>query len=87
MRGDYLYFAEVASFRPCEDDSSHPLMRDSIALQLERRYLREVAQPPKPMLVELQGQWTEAEDISGRTRKHLKVTAIHRVVPDQNCED
>lgn len=85
LRGEYRYYAEVASFRPCDTEQRYPVLPDSQSLRLEQAYLR--AQVPTHMLVEITGELTQAQDASGRTRPHLRVDSVRAIYPDQTCED
>jgi uncharacterized lipoprotein NlpE involved in copper resistance len=85
MDGDYVYFAEVATFTPCTGGEAMPVVPDSVSLQLERRYLEEGPEGPQPMLVVLIADTVEATDPSGRMRAQLRVREILAIMPREHC--
>ncbi len=85
LQGDYVYFAEVATFQPCAGGQAMPIAPDSVALQLERRYLQDGPGGPRPMLVELLADTVMAEDPSGRRRAQWRVREVLAVMPGEHC--
>jgi len=85
LRGDYVYFAEVATFQPCAGGKAMPIAPDSVALRLERRYLQEGPGGPAPMLVEIVADTVVAADPSGQRRAQLRVREILAIMPREHC--
>lgn len=80
-----MYFAEVATFQPCGGGQAMPIAPDSVALQLERRYLRDGPTGPDPMLVEVIADTVSTEDLSGRRRPHWHIQEVIDMIPGEKC--
>lgn len=86
MTGEFIYMADAALFRPCDDPDVALPVAGPAYLELERSYLEARPGPGEPVFVELEGSVEDAPAMEGdRMVPTLSVTRVIRLDPEGSC--
>ena len=84
--GEFIYMADAALFRPCDDPEAGLPVAGPAYLELERSYMEVRPGPGESVFVELEGSIEEAPAMEGdRMVPTLSVTRVIRLDPSRSC--
>ncbi len=84
--GEFVYFADAATFRPCGSGDVVPVSQEGAYLTLERAYLESREEPQAPLVIVADGRIADREGMEGGMRPMLIVSRLSGVVPGLSCE-
>jgi len=84
--GEFVYFADAATFRPCGGEARVPVATEAAYLDLERAYLDARAAPQAPLMIVIDGMIAEREGMEGGPRPMLVAERLAGVVPGERCD-
>jgi heat shock protein HslJ len=85
-RGEFVYFADSATFTDCASGKPRPVAMHDDYLALERAYLQWRSAPAAPLLVNFVGRLEVMEPMEGPPREHMIVDRFASVEPGNTCE-
>ena len=86
MIGEFMYFADAATFTECGSEDTYPVAREGAYLNAERGYLDAQAEPMASVVAVLDGNIVEREGMEGGLRDMLVIDRLAGFVPGLTCE-
>ena len=86
MIGEFVYFADAATFTECGTNDSYPVAMEAAYLDAERGYLDAQAEPMAPVAVVLEGEIAKREGMEGGEHDMLIIDRLAGFVPGLTCE-
>ena len=84
--GEFVYFADAATFTACGSDETYPVAMESAYLDAERAYRDAQAEPGAPAVVVFDGQIAPREGMEGVQRDMVVIERLAGFVPGLTCE-
>ncbi|MEP1199194.1 YbaY family lipoprotein [Tateyamaria sp.] len=84
--GEFVYFADAATFTPCGSDETYPVAMEGAYLDAERAYRDAQAEPGAPTVVVFDGQIAAREGMEGGLRDMVVIDRLTGFVPGLTCE-
>jgi uncharacterized lipoprotein NlpE involved in copper resistance len=84
-RGDFVYFADAASFTDCASGRRWPVAMTADAAALQQGYLEWRKEPTAPLLVNFDGRLELREAMEGAPREQMVVERFRSVEPGYTC--
>lgn len=79
LNGGYVYYADAHSFTPDGSKYPFPVAADSTSMQLEKRYLKQVKDPPAPLQVRITATLRSGPAMEGEgTEAYIHVLRVER---------
>lgn len=85
MSGEFVYFADAATFEECLTGRRYPVAMEGDYLALEQAYLEARAEPQAPVLAMIEGQITTRPGMEGPPRRTVVVDRFVQAVPGESC--
>ena len=86
MIGEFVYFADSASFTECGSEETFPVAMESAYLEAERGYLAARDEAMAPVIVVFEGKTAVREGMEGGTREMAVIERLVGFVPGLTCE-
>lgn len=82
--GDFNYFADAATFRPCGEGKVYPVSHDGAYLELERKYLK-LKEGGQWLYVEVLGQFEKQKNAEGKVVQTFIIEKVIKTDETRVC--
>lgn len=82
--GDFNYFADAATFRPCGEGKVYPVSHDGAYLELERKYLK-LKEGGQWLYVEVLGHFEKQKNAEGKVVQTFIIEKVIKTDETRVC--
>ncbi len=87
FKGEFVYYADTAIFRDCENDSIYPVTGEEEYVKLERAYLEADHEDMEPEWVVLEGEIKLLRNMEGPEKPTIVISRFISLDDEKKCDE